>query len=168
MNLLEVSQMNVEVVPLIESLVPNVKSLIAGYITSSSNGVGEIHSSLEQIENCEQILHRFIQNSFAHCYVAKHDQEYVGFIVLSWSFSISKGYPVLRIDALYSTPKYRNKGVGRKLMEHAIDLAIESKASRLQLETDDDNTPARTLYKKLGFQLLPGKGVYMSFLNHCV
>ncbi|NOU90586.1 GNAT family N-acetyltransferase [Paenibacillus sp. LMG 31460] len=60
---------------------------------------------------------------------------YVGFIVLSWSFSISKGYPVLRIDALYASPLHRNKGVGRKLMQYAFDLAIENKATRLQLET---------------------------------
>lgn len=49
-------------------------------------------------------------------------------------------------------------------MEHAINVAISNKATRLQLETDDDNAPARTLYKQLGFKLIQGKGVYMSFL----
>ncbi|WP_307449528.1 GNAT family N-acetyltransferase [Paenibacillus sp. V4I3] len=44
---------------------------------------------------------------------------------------MSKGYPVLRIDALYASPLHRNMGVGRKLMQHAIDLA--NKATRLQL-----------------------------------
>jgi ribosomal protein S18 acetylase RimI-like enzyme len=156
--------MNVDIVPLNESHIPEVKGLIAGYINCSSNGVGESSSSQEQIENCEKILNRFIREKKADCYLAKHDQEYVGFIVLSWSFSISKGYSVLRVDALYSSPKYRNKGIGRKLMQQAIDLAKESKASRLQLETDDDNTSAHTLYKKFGFELIPRKGVYMLFL----
>ena len=49
-------------------------------------------------------------------------------------------------------------------MEYAIDLAIANKATRLQLETDDDNDSARSLYNKLGFKLIEGKGVYMSFL----
>lgn len=49
-------------------------------------------------------------------------------------------------------------------MEHAIDLAIAKKAARLQLETDDDNVPARTLYKQLGFERIEGKVVYMAFL----
>lgn len=49
-------------------------------------------------------------------------------------------------------------------MQYAFDLAFENKATRLQLETDDDNIPASTLYKNLGFKLIPGKGVYMSFL----
>lgn len=67
----------------------------------------------EQSGKYEQILNSIISNNFAQ---AKHDQEYLGFIVLSWSFSISKGYPVLRIEALYASPLHRNKGVGRKLM----------------------------------------------------
>ncbi|MDQ0914536.1 hypothetical protein [Paenibacillus sp. V4I5] len=44
-------------------------------------------------------------------------------------------------------------------MQYAIDLAIENKATRLQLETDDDDTLASTLYNNLGFKLIPGKGV---------
>jgi ribosomal protein S18 acetylase RimI-like enzyme len=156
--------MSVEIVPLNESLVHYVKSLIAGYINSSSNGVNESESTSKQLEECEGIVNRFLRNNKSHCYVAKFEQEYVGFIVLSWSFSISKGHPVLRIDGLYSSPKHRNKGVGRKLMQYAIDIAIENKASRLQLETDDDNAPARNLYNNLGFKLIPGKGVYMAFL----
>lgn len=82
--------MNVEILPLNESLVPEVKGLIAGYINSSLNGVDESVSSLEQIEECEQFLNRFIRYNLVHCYLAKLDQKYVGFIVLSWSFSISK------------------------------------------------------------------------------
>lgn len=156
--------MSVEIVPLNESLVPYVKSLIAGYINSSSNGVNESDSTSKQLEECEGILNRFLQNNKSHFYVAKFDQEYAGFIVLSWSFSISKGLSVLRIDALYSSPKHRNKGVGRKLMQHALDIAIDNNAARLQLETDDDNAPARNLYNNFGFKLIPGKGVYMAFL----
>ncbi|MCE5168869.1 GNAT family N-acetyltransferase [Paenibacillus profundus] len=153
--------MQLKIVPLNESLIPKVRGLVSGYLNSSSNG-GAFSS--EQMEECEQILNRFLCFNLAHCYLAKHGEDYVGLIVLSWSFSLSKGYAVLRIEALYSSPKYRNKGVGRRLLQHAIDLANERKATRLQLETDDDNAPARALYTNLGFELLTGKGVYMLFL----
>ncbi|OZB92217.1 GNAT family N-acetyltransferase [Paenibacillus sp. XY044] len=156
--------MEIAIIPLNESHISQVKGLIAGYINSTSNRVDESELSPKQLKQCEQILYRFTKDSSAHCYLAKQDHEYIGFIVLSWSFSISKGYPVLRIEALYSSEKHRNKGVARKLMEHATKLAISNKATRLQLETDDDNVPARTLYKQLGFKLIEGKGVYMSFL----
>ncbi|MDU0205978.1 MULTISPECIES: GNAT family N-acetyltransferase [Paenibacillus] len=68
------------------------------------------------------------------------------------------------VPYVYSSPKHRNKGVGRKLMQYAIDIAIDNKASRFQLETDDENAPARNLFNNLGFKLIPGKGVYMAFL----
>ena len=153
--------MQLKIVSLNESLIPKVRGLVSGYLNSSSNGGA---FSPEQMEECEQILNRFLCFNLAHCYLAKHGEDYVGLIVLSWSFSLSKGYAVLRIESLYSSPRYRNKGVGRRLLQHAIDLANERKATRLQLETDDDNAPARALYTNLGFELLTGKGVYMLFL----
>ncbi|RTE11586.1 GNAT family N-acetyltransferase [Paenibacillus whitsoniae] len=156
--------MNIEIIPLDDSHIPKVKCLLAGYLNSSSNGVDESAPSPEQLELCEQVLNRFIKDVSSYCYLAKQDHDYIGFIVLSWSFSISKGYPILRIEALYTSSKHRKKGVGKKLMEHAINLASANNAARLQLETDDDNAPARTLYKQLGFKLIKGKGVYMSFL----
>ncbi|MBN3523399.1 GNAT family N-acetyltransferase [Paenibacillus apiarius] len=156
--------MLLEIVSLNESLIPKVRGLVSGYLNSSFDGDDESAYSPEQMEKCEQILNRFLCFDLAHCYLAKHGEEYVGLIVHSWSFSLSKGYAVLRIEALYSLPSYRNKGVGRKLLQHAIDLANEKKAARLQLETDDENVPARALYASLGFELLTGKGVYMLFL----
>jgi len=155
---------NIEIVPFNESIVLYVKSLLAGYIHSSSDGVNESEVTSEQLEECEGILNRFLRNNVSHCYVAKIEQEYAGFIVLSWGFSISKGQSVIRVDAIYSSPKHRNKGIGRKLMQYAIDVAMENKASRLQLETDENNAPARNLYNNLGFKIIPGKGVYMAFL----
>ncbi|WP_284646541.1 GNAT family N-acetyltransferase [Paenibacillus silviterrae] len=156
--------MNIDIVLLDKSSIPSTASLVAGYVNSSSDGRNETESSPEQLEQCEQTLHRLIDSDLAHCYIAKHGQQYVGFILLSWSFSISKGHPVLRIDALYTSSKHRKKGVGRKLMQYAMQLAVSKKASRLQLETDEENVPARRLYQELGFTLIQGKGVYMSFL----
>lgn len=156
--------MDIQIIPLEEYHIPKVKDLIAGYNHSSSNGVDESDPSPEQLVQSEQILYRLIKDNSVFCYLAKQNHEYVGFNILSWSFSISKGYPILRIEALYSSAKHRKKGIGKKLLEHAIDLAISNKASRLQLETDDNNAPARSLYEQLGFQIIQGKGVYMSFL----
>ncbi|WP_336772837.1 GNAT family N-acetyltransferase [Paenibacillus sp. MMO-58] len=70
----------------------------------------------------------------------------------------------MRVEALYSSSKHRKRGVGRTLLQHAIDLAASRKAARLQLETDENNAPARALYNQLGFTLIQGKEVYMSFL----
>ena len=72
-------------------------------------------------------MKRLLRDRLADCYLARRGDEYVGFIVLSWSFSMSKGYPVLRVEALYTWPPYRNMGVGRALLQHATQLAKEKK-----------------------------------------
>lgn len=95
--------MNVAIMPLDEFLIPPARSMLAGYLNSSSNGVDESVPSPEQLEQCEQILTRFLHDGSSSCYLAKQDHGYRGFIILSWSFSISKGYRVLRIEALYSS-----------------------------------------------------------------
>ncbi|WP_127497154.1 GNAT family N-acetyltransferase [Paenibacillus glycanilyticus] len=155
--------MKLEVLSLDRSHIPDVKFLLAGYLNSSSNGIDEIEPSPELLEQCDQILIRLLHDDSAFCFVATQEHEFLGFIVLSWSFSISKGYPVLRIEALYTSSKHRKKGVGKRLLQYAIDLAASKNAARLQLETDEDNAPARALYNQLGFTLIQGKDVYMSF-----
>jgi ribosomal protein S18 acetylase RimI-like enzyme len=151
--------MEIEIIPLNKNLVTEVSNLFLGYLNSDSNVV----ATIQELEKSEQSLKRLLHYGLANCYLAKIRQSFVGFIVLSFSFSISKGEPILHIDALYSLPKYRNKGIGRRLMEYATELAIERKVCRLQLETDDENIPARNLYANLGFQKIEGKNVYMLF-----
>ena len=48
---------------------------------------------------------------------------------------------------------YRGQGLGKKLMNYAIDLGKKLKMEALFLTVDTDNIPANSLYKKLGFKL---------------
>lgn len=152
------------VLPLEEYMIERVIPLVAGYLNASADGLTETAPSSDQTERCERTLFELMKSKFAFCYVAQIDQEFVGFILLAWSFSISKGKPVLRIEALYTLPNYRNRGVGRRLIEFASEMAEGSNSARLQLETDDGNKPAKSLYEKTGFQFIKGKEVYMKFI----
>jgi putative acetyltransferase len=53
------------------------------------------------------------------------------------------------------TESSKRGGVGRKLLQHAIDEAREAGATRLYLETNSKLAPAISLYKQLGFKHLP-------------
>ncbi|WP_127579848.1 GNAT family N-acetyltransferase [Paenibacillus koleovorans] len=157
--------MTIEVIPLEESHIPDVRCLLAGYLSTAPDGVEELEPpSTEQLEQCEYNIRKLLQDRSAFCYVAWKGELALGFIVHSWSFSISKGGSVLRVDALYCSPKHRRQGVGRTLMQHALQVAKSNDAVRMQLETDDDNTQARALYQQFGFEPITGKGVYMAFL----
>ena len=52
---------------------------------------------------------------------------------------------------LYVAPPLRGRGLGRALMEAAIDLARERGADRIELGTSEDDVAARALYARLGF-----------------
>lgn len=49
-------------------------------------------------------------------------------------------------------PDWRGCGLGRRLMEHAMDRAAALKAGTMFLEVDAGNRPAVTLYRHLGFE----------------
>ncbi len=52
---------------------------------------------------------------------------------------------------LYVVPPLRGRGLGRALLEAAIDLARERGADRMDLGTSEADLAARALYERLGF-----------------
>ena len=52
---------------------------------------------------------------------------------------------------LYVVPERRGRGLGRALLEKAIELARERGADTIDLGTSEDDVVARALYEKLGF-----------------
>ncbi|MGD7044984.1 N-acetyltransferase family protein [Jeotgalibacillus proteolyticus] len=57
------------------------------------------------------------------------------------------------IVAMYVDPRYRQKGIGRKLMEKAIQKAGELKeVEQLLLTVVESNANAKSLYTSLGFK----------------
>jgi ribosomal protein S18 acetylase RimI-like enzyme len=57
------------------------------------------------------------------------------------------------IEDLAVNPDFRGLGIGRKLIERAIQWARENNFPGVMLETQDDNVPACTLYASCGFRL---------------
>ncbi|SFJ32564.1 GNAT family N-acetyltransferase [Thermoflavimicrobium dichotomicum] len=145
----------IEMIRMNKDLIPEASNLLAGYL----------HAYDRQQMECAQILERLLDDQIAQCWLARFEKGYGGLMILAWSFSVSMGLPVLRVEALYTLPAYRKKGLAEKLLQHAIHIAKEHGAARLQLETDDNNVPARTLYAKYGFKCLPNKKVYMLLLS---
>ena len=60
-------------------------------------------------------------------------------------------YDRLEIDNIQVSEEYRNNGIGTKLMDQLISLAIELHSINITLEVRVSNEIARNLYKKFGF-----------------
>jgi ribosomal protein S18 acetylase RimI-like enzyme len=61
------------------------------------------------------------------------------------------------IEELYVTPAKRGRGLGRALLEAAMETAREEGAARMELGTSEDDVAARALYESAGFTNREGR-----------
>lgn len=68
------------------------------------------------------------------------------------------------IKSMRTSNAYRGKGIGKLLLEHVLDVAIERKYQYLRLETGQEDffEPARTIYSRYGFEVI---GPFADYTN---
>lgn len=74
------------------------------------------------------------------------------------------GREVWEVVYLGLTPAARHRGLGRVVIQHALDLA-KGKAKTLELAVDERNKPARRLYESVGFTLRDRRTVHLAVLS---
>ena len=74
-----------------------------------------------------------------------------GFCLLRFHRSIYNGRPDAYIQELYVVPGRRGEGLGRALLEAALDAAREAGAPHIELTTSEDDSEALSLYESSGF-----------------
>ena len=72
---------------------------------------------------------------------------------ITWRSGISAD-EVMIIHLLIVRPSMTGKGIASSLVGYAIELAKSDSCKTLRLDTGSQNTPALSLYKKLGFQVV--------------
>jgi len=97
-------------------------------------------------------------------YVAKHNNKIVGSIILShepepayynaeWGFK-SDYSDVFVVYTFVVHPKFLKCGVGKALMDFAIEHSIKSQVKSIRLDVYEGNIPAIKLYEKCGFKYI--------------
>lgn len=61
------------------------------------------------------------------------------------------------LEELYVVPSLRGQGIGRALLEAALEAARGEGATHMELGTSEDDTAARALYESLGFTNREGR-----------
>jgi len=61
------------------------------------------------------------------------------------------------LEELYVVPALRGKGLGRALLEMAMDVARDEGATHMELGTSEDDVAARALYESAGFSNREGR-----------
>jgi len=97
----------------------------------------------------EQDLHTVIQSDTTRLLMAEEDDRYIGSLTLV-VFRIPSGTRA-RIEDLVVQETARGRGVGRALVQKAIEMTKALGAEAVDLTTHPSREEANQLYKKLGF-----------------
>jgi ribosomal protein S18 acetylase RimI-like enzyme len=76
----------------------------------------------------------------------------VGYMVLTWGFSVEFGGRDAFVDELYIEEEYRGQGVGRQTLAFAAEVCRARDIQALHLEVDRANVNAQTVYERVGFE----------------
>jgi ribosomal protein S18 acetylase RimI-like enzyme len=85
-------------------------------------------------------------------FVAERGNELVGYIVLTFAFSIEFHGINAIVDELYIQPDARGLGLGKRALELAEKTCTELGIRALHLEVERRNTKAQQLYRSRGFK----------------
>lgn len=133
----------------------NVSSLQAGELTD----IADIHKASFNKAWDEDELNSTIQNKGVHC-LTVHDTSKpkhmaLGFLI----YRITAGEA--EIITIASYPNHRRKGIARTLMDEMVRVCLTERTNEIFLEVDEQNKPALTLYKAVGFKKVgERKGYY--------
>jgi GNAT superfamily N-acetyltransferase len=142
------------IVPANENDIP----LILGFIEE----LAEYERLAHEVVATEAILHEtlFGPRPYAEVVLAYHDGEPAGYALFFHSFSTFLGRPGLYLEDLYVRPPLRGKGIGKALLVHLANLAVERKCGRLEWAVLNWNESAIGFYKSLGAQPMDTWTVY--------
>ena len=83
---------------------------------------------------------------------ARLDGELAGVAVISFLWTLEHGGPAAWLDEVYVEPSRRGEGIGRKLVEAAMQVARDSGCIALDLEVDAGHEAAERLYERMEFR----------------
>ena len=126
-----------------------IKNYADAVLDALNDLLPQLSSSPERLT--EQDLRGIIQSDTTRLLMAEEDDRYIGSLTLVL-FKIPSGTRA-RIEDLIVQETARGRGVGRSLVQKAIEMADALGAEAVDLTTHPSREAANTLYKKLGFEI---------------
>ncbi len=90
--------------------------------------------------------------SLGRVWLINHEDEAIGYLVVTFGYSLEYHGRDAFIDELFVTTNYRNQGVGTKAIEFVLEMCPELALHAPHLEVERTNTAGQALYRKFGFE----------------
>lgn len=113
----------------------------------------------------ETLIESLRQQAHFRAWLAYDADQPVALLNAFVGFSTFDGLPLLNVHDLAVTASHQGRGIGRVLLQHAVDWSKERGFGRVTLEVRSDNERAKRLYHRLGFHSHTPEGVTMEFLK---
>lgn len=110
---------------------------------------GGSHLLTEQSQ--KELIERLKEQSNRLVLLALKDGLPIGLAVCFRGFSTFTARPLINIHDLAVLPQWRGHGAGTRLIECVTSIAEDEGCCRVTLEVISDNTAARRLYQRCGF-----------------
>ena len=111
----------------------------------------------EQLKFDESIVRTALANilhddSLGRVWLIQHGDEAIGYVVLTFGYSLEFRGRDAFIDELYIRESYRGQGVGMSVIQFIETICPSLGIQALHLEVEQKNTAAQNLYRKVGFK----------------
>ncbi len=108
------------------------------------------------IGNPEQLAeHLFGSRPYVEAIAADHAGQVVGFALFLHNYSTFLTKPGIYLEDLFVLPDYRGQQIGKALLTHLAQIAVDRGCGRLEWSVLDWNEPAIGFYKRMGATVLP-------------
>jgi len=84
-------------------------------------------------------------------FVARLENRVVGMVMLLFTVSTALGERAALLEDMVVSPGCRGRGIGSKLLRHAVAFAETAGCKRITLLTDSENIEGQAFYRKHGF-----------------
>lgn len=103
----------------------------------------------------DTLVENYLKNGL--CFIAEHEQSTIGTYVL-----LRKYAETVEIMNLAVAPDFQGRGIGKRLIQHAVHSAKENGFKRIEIGTGNSSIGQLALYQKCGFRII---GIHHGFFT---
>ncbi|MCE3200577.1 GNAT family N-acetyltransferase [Paenibacillus sonchi] len=126
------------------------------------NSPENMKAYLERAFNLNQ-LEKELSNSFTQFFLIYSNHEAAGYLKVNTNEAQSEamGDEALEIERIYIKHKFQKHGLGKVLLNKALEIAVERNKKKIWLGVWEKNENAIAFYKKMGFVQTGSHSFYM-------